>query len=62
MWEDGLRGLAYLGFVEEFYGNTDCGGEFAHGGLGPGEGSSTVCASERVMGSFCGVKTEAIGT
>jgi hypothetical protein len=26
--------VAYLGFVEEFDGDADCGGEFAHGGLG----------------------------
>jgi hypothetical protein len=28
------RGVAYLSFIEEFYGDADGGGEFAHGGLG----------------------------
>jgi hypothetical protein len=32
------RWFTYLGFVEEFDGDADCGGEFAHGGLGLRDG------------------------
>lgn len=29
----GMQDIAHLSFVEEFDGNADCGGEFAHAGL-----------------------------
>lgn len=34
--------MAYLSFVQEFDGDADCGGEFAHGGLGDEDGYSVT--------------------